>query len=349
MRNMPIDKHSRRARPEDIRLSILEAASTNSPHLVQSVVATFRISRQAAHRHVQGLIQEGSLVAAGKTRARTYSLALLESRSATLHLEGTEEHQVWLDNARGIMQSVPGSVEQMAHFCFTEIVNNSIDHSGGTMLRVIVERTALWVRMVVIDDGIGIFRKIKEALNLDDERHAMLELTKGKFTTDPSAHSGLGIYFSSKACDEFVISSRHIGFGHVRGGADFLIDDRPVGPDGTGVTMVIRVDSSETMGAIYARHFSPENPGFSRTTIPVAVAQYGDENLVSRSQAKRVLLRVDRFKEVIFDFAGVSFIGQAFADEIFRVFSLTHPDVHLLAANAAPEVQAMIDLALGKE
>ena len=78
------------------------------------------------------------------------------------------------------------------------------------------------------------------------------------------------------------------------------------------------------------------------------MAQYGDDNLVSRSQAKRILLRVETFKEVMFDFTGVSFIGQAFADEIFRVFPLTYPDVHLLVTNTTPEVQAMIDLALDK-
>jgi hypothetical protein len=34
--------------------------------------------------------------------------------------------------------------------------------------------------------------------------------------------------------------------------------------------------------------------------------------------------------------------GQAFADEVFRVFALVHPEVELTATNASPEVQQMI-------
>jgi hypothetical protein len=49
--------------------------------------------------------------------------------------------------------------------------------------------------------------------------------------------------------------------------------------------------------------------------------------LISRSQAKRVLARVELFRTVLFDFSRVSSIGQAFADEMFRVFAHTHPGI----------------------
>ena len=42
------------------------------------------------------------------------------------------------------------------------------------------------------------------------------------------------------------------------------------------------------------------------------------------------------------DFAEVANIGQAFADEIFRVFANEHPEVELVAMHAASEVQQMI-------
>lgn len=64
--------------------------------------------------------------------------------------------------------------------------------------------------------------------------------------------------------------------------------------------------------------------------------------LVSRSQAKQLLQRVDRTRCVILDFEGIERIGQAFADEIFRVFVNEHPGVKLVAIHAAPEVQQMI-------
>ena len=45
----------------------------------------------------------------------------------------------------------------------------------------------------------------------------------------------------------------------------------------------------------------------------------GDDNLVSRSQAQKLLARVDRFKVIVLDFDGIHAVGQAFADEAFRV------------------------------
>lgn len=93
---------------------------------------------------------------------------------------------------------------------------------------------------------------------------------------------------------------------------------------------------------VFDRYATIDHPGFYRTHVPVFLVRYGDENLVSRSQAKRVLARVERFMEVVLDFRGVSQIGQAFADEIFRVFRLEHPEVNLMAINTNAEIDWMI-------
>jgi hypothetical protein len=74
----------------------------------------------------------------------------------------------------------------------------------------------------------------------------------------------------------------------------------------------------------------------------VNLAQYGNDKLISRSQAKRVVARLDLFKTIIFDFTGVPSIGQAFADEIFRVFANEHPTISLLPVHANSEVHRMI-------
>ena len=68
--------------------------------------------------------------------------------------------------------------------------------------------------------------------------------------------------------------------------------------------------------------------------------------LVSRSQAKRVLARLERFKEVVLDFEGVESVTPAFADEIFRVFAAGHPRVHLMPVNDNEQVRQMIQRAV---
>ena len=72
------------------------------------------------------------------------------------------------------------------------------------------------------------------------------------------------------------------------------------------------------------------------------MAEQSPNDLISRSQAKRLLLRMDRLRTVVLDFQKVNQIGQAFADEIFRVFALSHPGIDVQFINANEEVLKMI-------
>lgn len=85
---------------------------------------------------------------------------------------------------------------------------------------------------------------------------------------------------------------------------------------------------------------SEDRPG--TIIIPVRLANGGDEPQLCRSQAKRLLQQRNRFKRVVLDFAEVEWVGQAFADEIFRVFANEHPEVELVPVHASADVQQMI-------
>ena len=67
--------------------------------------------------------------------------------------------------------------------------------------------------------------------------------------------------------------------------------------NGTYITMQLRNSTARTAQEIFNK-FSDDNYGFTETVVPVRLAQYGNEQLLSRSQAKRLLIRVDRFKKV---------------------------------------------------
>jgi hypothetical protein len=96
------------------------------------------------------------------------------------------------------------------------------------------------------------------------------------------------------------------------------------------------------MKSVFDSFSSDEDYGFTKTVVPVRLVQYGDEKLISRSQAKRLLARIDRFKAVIFDFDGIESVGQAFADEVFRVFKNHHPEIEIHYVKATDEVTQMI-------
>jgi len=332
-----------RNRGETIRHFILGKADQYPDKVVRMAMDKFGISRQAVHKHVQNLIKQGALVGKGSTRDRSYYLAPLKKWSQAYPLRpGLAEDRVWREDVAPRLGDLPDNVIEIWQYGFTEMLNNAIDHSGGTKVVVALETTAMTAEIMILDDGEGIFRKIQRALGLADERHAVLELAKGKFTTDPDRHTGEGIFFTSRMLDKFDILSGGVFFTHEFSDDEDWIIERPQFTSGTAVWMKLNNYTSRSMNKIFNRFAAPEEFAFTRTVVPVKLAQYGDDRLISRSQAKRLVNRVDRFKTVIFDFDGVDSIGQAFADEVFRVFANRHSEIELHAVKMTRSVRNMV-------
>ena len=333
-------------RSEEIRRFLIqEIDNGNSAGIVRVAGERFGISRQAVNRHLRQLIDEGIVTASGNTKSRQYALKTLAGEVFHFALLGDlQEDKVWRENVRPLLDDVPGNVITICQYGLTEILNNAVDHSEGRKVSVVLGRTAASITLGIRDDGVGIFNKIKRELNLDDERHAILELSKGRLTTDPAHHTGEGVFFVCRAFDQISIVSGNLRLAS-RKGSDWLLQELETWP-GTYVTMEISVFSPRKLKAVFDRYASDKGDyGFSKTHILVSLVGYGDENLVSRSQAKRLLTRLDRFKEIVFDFKDVSTIGQAFADEIFRVYQREHPDIALRWVHATAEVAQMIERA----
>ena len=328
---------------EEIRDFIINAIPGHHRDVVARTTERFGLTRQAINRHMNILIKEGLVNAEGKTSQRIYKLPILEKESITIPLKGLEEDRLWREYVNESLKDLPENVYNIWHYGFTEMVNNVIDHSSGVMLTVTVGKTAATTNMMIKDDGVGIFRKIKTDLGLEDERHAILELAKGKLTTDPARHTGEGIFFSSRMFDHFQILSGGIYFSHKIDEEEDWILERDIPKEGTNVIMSINNKSNRTTKEIFDKFSSrKEDYGFTKTVVPVRLLKHGLEQLISRSQAKRLLARFERFKVVILDFAGVEEIGQAFADEVFRVFPGIHPEVKLIPVNITKDVRKVI-------
>ncbi len=330
---------------EECRSYILTNVEKYPLEISKKVSEKFGISRQAANKHLQKLVEENVLEIEGKTKARVYSLKAQVAFDKKYFLDKSiAEDVVWLKDIRPQLGKLPDNVMNIWDYCFTEMFNNVIDHSSGNQVVVRVSKSAVSTRIEIEDDGVGIFKKIQKRLNLLDERHAVLELAKGKFTTDPANHTGEGIFFSSRACDDYAIFSGGVYFSHEFGKKEDWILEAD-GLHGTTVIMKLNNHTSRKLKKVFDEYSTVDGFGFNKTVVPVKLAQYGDDLLVSRSQAKRVLNRVDRFKTVLFDFAGIDSIGQAFADEIFRVFATQHPDIEIVEVRANKEVLNMISRA----
>jgi STAS-like domain of unknown function (DUF4325) len=93
---------------------------------------------------------------------------------------------------------------------------------------------------------------------------------------------------------------------------------------------------------VYAELSNPATGRFDKTTIHVKLFKEHGGTFVSRTEAKAIGTRLEGFEEIELDFAGISEIGQGFADQLFRVWARENPSSSLVAINANPAILAMI-------
>jgi anti-sigma regulatory factor (Ser/Thr protein kinase) len=264
-------------------------------------------------------------------------------------LEGLVEHLVWSEvlDSDGRLKQLPKNVRDILSYVFTEMLNNAIDHSNGTIARI-----SWWIdssrwAFAVEDDGAGAFPHVAQILGLADSFAAVQELTKGKTTTDAARHSGEGIFFTSKAVDVFSLSSDGL-----RWTVDNLRQDEAVGLDPVREGTVARCEVDPTTDRELTdvfRRFTDEEHRFSRSRTTVSLFGLG-VRFVSRSEAKRLLHGLERFREVEVDFTGVREVGQGFVDELFRVWPTEHPDTAIIPTGMNEAVEFMVHRGLrGRE
>lgn len=344
-----VDNHGesemKRSSSSEIKNFVIENLREHPKDIAAFTAVHFGISRQAVLKHINAMIESEQIISKGEKNRRIYSLNTI-IREFEYDLPGIDESDLFNDDILPLIGSYSKSVFHKTQYCFTEMVNNANDHSEGTKLRIfiIIDSTSLTIG--IKDNGIGIFRKISKALGLANEQYAILELAKGKFTTDKKHHSGEGIFFTSKLSDYFSIRSYNVHFVHDDSDEKHcdLIKENA---DGTTIMFTIYFDSKINYTEIF-NQYADEDFGFTKTAVEVDLLRVGEENLVSRSQAKRLLARFEQFKHILLDFKNVDMIGQAFADEIFRVFQNEHPNIVIETTNTTKEVDMMIKRARNK-
>ena len=308
------------------------------------------ITRQAVSLHLRHLIATGDVFKTGSTRAARYfsGAAAPKARGVRrdLTLAGLDEASVYENVAITLnLSRLPPNVEAIVHYAFTEMLNNAIDHSMSDRCMIEVRLDASRIGFSVKDGGIGVFHSIAEKFDLQDEHTAMIELIKGKTTTMPQAHSGEGIFFVSRSADRFVLRSHGLQVEWDRDRDDVFVSD-PRHTKGTLVQFDIRRDSRTRLEDVF-EEFAPEQYDFQFEKTRVLVKLLG-RDYVSRSEAKRLLHNLDKFREIDLDMRGVAHVGQGFADEVFRVFASAHPGIVIRTTNTPKAIEAMIRHVSGK-
>jgi len=308
----------------------------------------FGISRQRAHAYIAREIKKGRIIPVGRTRWTRYFLAGGKHIEFALKIRpGLAEDQVWTKYVKPMVLNYPENIRYISYYGFAEIFNNAIDHSEGDLIYAQIDIKNGNLCIKIMDNGIGIFKKIERALDLTSSREAILHLSKGKFTTDPSKHTGEGIFFTSRIFDRFSIFSEDMYYTFT--GEDWFLSSEKKEPfgQGTSINMAISLESKKTAKEIMDQYTDKEI-GFGKTIVAVALSADPNDPHISRSQAKRLLLGLEKFREVVLDFKGVNSVGPAFVDEVFRVFQNEHPEIRIHYFNGSNEVNEAIKRGLPK-
>ena len=321
----------------DIILYILNKIEQNNKSISKSVSENFSINQNTVHTYINELVNENII---RRIKRGTYELVTTKNEYSFNIKEENIKSDVYIYShyIEGFIKETGENVKKIWIYVLSEMLNNVLEHSEAENLRVTIEKNYLNTKVIFWDDGIGIFNKIKNYFDYDEIDEAVYELFKGKLTTDKKNHSGEGIFFSSRIMDKFVIVSSNKVFSSNKYDDNMFVNLLDDEFDGTCVLMELSNFSNKKMSDVFSA-YTDEVGDFTKTSIPMK--NMFDASPISRSQAKRVCDRLDNFKEVVFDFSDVEWMGQGFAHQVFVVFSNQNPKIKLIPINMNDDVKKM--------
>ncbi len=312
-------------------------------------------SRQYVSSVIGDMVNKGLLLKGGATAGSFYVLPqnshlIGEEITVKLKREGLEEHKVfnYLKEKAPFLNDLKENISSILFYAFTEMLNNAIEHSRSRYIEINVRRDKENIIFIVNDFGIGVFRNVMQQRKLRSELEAIQDLLKGKTTTAPHSHTGEGIFFTSKIADVFILESYEHRLRIDNIVRDIFIEELNPQKRGTKVTFMFSLVSKKHLNDVFSQFVTePGEVGFDKTEIKVRLYASGTV-YISRSQARRILIGLDKFKTIVLDFDRVTTVGQAFADEIFRVFQQKYPSIKIEPINMVEPIKFMIDRA-GKQ
>jgi anti-sigma regulatory factor (Ser/Thr protein kinase) len=333
----------------ELRTLILNTIKKQGQVTTAYIVGQTALSRAYAQRFLKNLADEGIIVLMGKANQAHY---IMRSKKGASIEKPLRVHRIMLNKdlsedkvlreikeESAILQDVADNVSSIVDYAFTEMLNNAIEHSTSEKIDLVIMKTTTDIRFTVADRGVGIFNNIKKIKCLRTTIEAIQDLLKGKETTVPDAHSGEGIFFTSKIADLLTIKSfeKKLVFDNV--GQDIYIKDVQ-SVKGTKIDFVLDLKSKKKLADLFNK-YTDDSFQFSKTAVKVKL-YHQDVDYVSRSQARRILVGLEKFKNIELDFKDIKTIGQAFADEVFRIWQSAHKDVKFVVNNANENVMIMI-------
>jgi anti-sigma regulatory factor (Ser/Thr protein kinase) len=326
---------------------ILQYVSNNKMLTSKQISEVFDVSEVYASKILNEAVFRGVLKKIGNTNTTKYLhkdvlsekvMSMRKTFKINKNLSDTYPFE-FLKSESSILENASTESIKVLDYIMSEMINNCIDHSEGVSILLKAKNINNILDVSIQDDGVGLFKKVQEYLSIDLD-DAILHILKGKLTTAPKYHSGQGLFFSTKAANSFLIVANNKKVLLKNEAQEKTLKTTKT-KEGTKVVFSLDLGSKKNLGDLF-RKYSGEDFEFSKTSVTVHLFKHKND-LISRSEAKRILFGLEKFKEITLDFANVDTVGQAFCDEVFRVWQNDHTEVMFKNINTNQDVLFMIN------
>ena len=266
---------------------ITVAAHHHPDDLALQLEQAFTLGRRRARRLLDQMVALQWLHAEGTRRRPRFRPGPLRQVVRRYELPNVEEDLAWSRDFAPYF-ALPDAVLRLARHAFTELVNNAAEHSGGSQVTVSMRQTPTNMQLLVSDDGCGLFARLGTSHHLETPALAMLELGKGRLTSQPSRHTGRGLYFTARVADVLDLHANDAAFQHRGWQPHHWQPVRPAARGGTSVFVAFSLDTARCLDAEMRAHsLDGAGYGFERTRVALSLLGDAQQGLESRAQARR--------------------------------------------------------------
>jgi DNA-binding transcriptional ArsR family regulator len=154
-----------RSQTESIREYILDCVASGPRSVARQVAQAYGISRQAANRHLDALVDAGSIEQAGQTRSKEYRLRHTSLLNREIRVTPVlDPERLWDDHIAPVLAGDRAAVRDLCRGAFGELIRNVIEHARASWINLAFSTTARHIDVTVADDGRGIFSRVAERI-----------------------------------------------------------------------------------------------------------------------------------------------------------------------------------------
>ena len=229
-----------RPQTESIREFILDRVADGPKSVARQVAQAYGISRQAANRHLDALVEAGVLEEEGATRSREYRLRRTSLLNRELRVTPVlNADRLWDDHIAPVLAADRAAVRDLCRGAFGELIRNVIAHAQAQWITVAFAATARHLDIAVNDDGRGIFNRIAQRVGLADVQETaelMSRHANARSTDFPAAR----LILLARNFESFAIASAGVSLAFdATQNAWFLREEEASAP-GTRISLRMR-------------------------------------------------------------------------------------------------------------